>query len=228
MTPQGTLAERCRAGGAGIPAFYTHTGVDTLYELGGIPVKYKKGTKIPEILSPPKERRYFKGKPYLMEEAIRGDFALLKGWKADTTGNVIFRKTANNFNQDMGMAGKITIVEVEEIVQPGELNPDAIHLPGVFVHRLVKGEKYARKIEKLLFDNGNVVKDPNEKVEWNGANRDELIKKYSKVEQKKQSKKDIIRWKIGRRAAKEVKSGMYINLGIGMPTLVPDCLPADV
>lgn len=130
LTPQGTLAERIRAGGAGIPAFYTATGV---------------GTPIAEG----KETRLFNGKEYLLEEAIVGDFALVKAWKADKLGNLIFRKTSRNFNPLAAAAGKITIVEVEEIVEVGELNPDEIHTPGVYVQRVVLGQNYEKRIERL-------------------------------------------------------------------------------
>lgn len=130
MVPQGTLAERIRAGGAGIPGFYTATGV---------------GTPIAEG----KETKDFDGKTYLLERGIVGDFALVKAWKADTLGNLVFRKTARNFNPIAAMAGKITIAEVEEIVEPGELDSDEIHLPGIYVQRLLLGTDYQKRIEKL-------------------------------------------------------------------------------
>jgi len=129
LVPQGTLAERIRAGGAGIPGFYTATGV---------------GTPIAEG----KETKEFDGKTYLLEHGIVGDFALVKAWKADTLGNLVFRKTARNFNPLAAMAGKITIAEVEEIVEPGELNPDEIHTPGIFVQRLLLGTNYQKRIER--------------------------------------------------------------------------------
>lgn len=126
--PQGTLAERMRAGGAGIPGFYTKTGVGTLVAEG-------------------KESKLFGGQEYILEEGIFADLALVKAWKADTTGNVVFRKTARNFNVPAATCGKVCVVEVEEIVQPGELDADAIHLPGVYVHRLINGSPYDKKIE---------------------------------------------------------------------------------
>ena len=126
--PQGTLAERMRAGGAGIPGFYTKTGVGTLVAEG-------------------KESKVFNGQEYILEEGIFADLALVKAWKADTTGNVVFRKTARNFNVPAATCGKVCVVEVEEIVQPGELDADAIHLPGVYVHRLINGSPYDKKIE---------------------------------------------------------------------------------
>ncbi|MEO6718126.1 MAG: CoA transferase subunit A [Novosphingobium sp.] len=126
--PQGTLAERMRAGGAGIPGFYTKTGVGTLVAEG-------------------KEAKEFGGEEYILERGIFADLALVKAWKADTTGNVVFRKTARNFNVPAATCGKVCVVEVEEIVQPGELNPDCIHLPGVYVQRLIVGAPYDKKIE---------------------------------------------------------------------------------
>ncbi len=129
LTPQGTLAERIRAGGAGIPAFYTATGV-------GTPIAEGK---------PVKE---FDGKEYIEERAIVGDYAFVKAWKADKLGNLVYRKTARNFNPIMATAGKITIAEVEEIVEVGELDPDEIHTPAVFVQHVVLGDNYEKKIEK--------------------------------------------------------------------------------
>jgi 3-oxoacid CoA-transferase subunit A len=128
LTPQGTLAEKMRAGGAGIPAFYTATGV-------GTPVAEGKETKV------------FHGREYLLEEAIVGDFAIVKGWKADRYGNVIYRHTAQNFNPLAATAGKITVVEVEEIVEVGELDPAHIHTPGIYVDRVVLGT-FEKRIEK--------------------------------------------------------------------------------
>ncbi len=128
LTPQGTLAEKMRAGGAGIPAFYTATGV---------------GTPVAEG----KEERNFNGRDYILEEAIVGDFAIVKAWKADRYGNLIFRKTARNFNPLAATAGKITVVEVEEIVEVGELDPDQIHTPGIYVNRVIQGT-FEKRIEQ--------------------------------------------------------------------------------
>src|SRR5690606_17905520 len=122
LNPQGTLAERIRAGGSGIAAFYTKTGVGTMVAEG-------------------KEQKTFNGEQYIMETALRADIAIIKGYKADKSGNVIYRKAARNFNPIMAMAAEVTVCEVEEIVEDGELDPDNIHTPGIFVHRLVKGEK---------------------------------------------------------------------------------------
>lgn len=126
--PQGTLAERCRAGGAGIPGFYTKTGV---------------GTQVAEG----KEVKSFDGEDYILERGIRADLAIIKGWKADEAGNLIFRKTARNFNQPMATAGKVCVAEVEEVVPVGSLDPDQIHLPGIYVNRLIVGSPYDKKIE---------------------------------------------------------------------------------
>lgn len=135
-----------RAGGAGIPAFYTPTGVGTQIEQGGFAIRIGTATK-PEISSKPRERRNFNGKDYIMEESISGDFAFVKAWKADTTGNLVFRKSARNFNPDVATAGKICIAEVEEIVPVGSLDPDQIHLPSVYVHRIIKAEQNEKRIE---------------------------------------------------------------------------------
>jgi len=128
LTPQGTLAEKMRAGGAGIPAFFTATGY---------------GTPVAEG----KEVKMFDGRNYILEESITGDFAIVKAWKADTFGNLVYRKTARNFNPMAATAGKITVVEVEEIVEPGQLDPDEIHTPGIYVDRLIKGQ-FEKHIEQ--------------------------------------------------------------------------------
>ena len=129
LIPQGSLAERCRAGGAGIPAFFTPAGY---------------GTEVGEG----KEVREFDGKPHILEQALVADFAIVKAWKGDTAGNLIYKGTARNFNPPMAMAGKITIAEVEELVQPGELDPNHIHTPGIFVQRIFKGQKFEKRIEQ--------------------------------------------------------------------------------
>ena len=129
LVPQGTLAERIRAGGAGIPAFYTPAGVGTLIADG-------------------KEAREFDGRPYILEQWLRADFALIKAWKGDTAGNLVYRKTARNFNPMMATAAKITIAEVEELVAPGEIDPDHIVTPGIYVKRILQGERYEKLIER--------------------------------------------------------------------------------
>lgn len=130
LIPQGSLAERCRAGGAGIPAFFTPAGY---------------GTEIAEG----KEVREFNGKPHILESALEADFALVKAWKGDTAGNLIYKATAKNFNPLMAMAGKVTVAEVEELVPAGTLDPNKIHTPGVFVQRIFQGEKYEKRIERV-------------------------------------------------------------------------------
>lgn len=130
LIPQGSLAERCRAGGAGIPAFYTPAGY---------------GTEVAEG----KEVKVFDGKPHILETALKADFAIVKAWKGDTEGNLIYKATARNFNPLMAMAGKITVAEVEELVPAGELDPNYIHTPGIFVQRIFQGEKFEKRIEQL-------------------------------------------------------------------------------
>ena len=129
LIPQGSLAERCRAGGAGIPAFFTPAGY---------------GTEIGEG----KEVRIFNNKPHILESALTADFAIVKAWKGDKTGNLIFKGTARNFNPSMAMAGKITIAEVEELVEPGHLDPNQIHTPGIFIQRIFEGQCYEKRIEQ--------------------------------------------------------------------------------
>lgn len=129
LIPQGSLAERCRAGGAGIPAFYTPAGYGTEVALG-------------------KEVKVFNGKPHILEMALTADFAIVKAWKGDTEGNLIYKSTARNFNPMMAMAGKITIAEVEELVPAGELDPNFIHTPGIFVQRIFKGSTFEKRIEQ--------------------------------------------------------------------------------
>ncbi len=129
LVPQGTLAERIRAGGAGIPAFYTPAGVGTLVAEG-------------------KETREFEGRPYVLERWLRADFALVKAWRGDTHGNLVYRKTARNFNPMMATAARITIAEVEELVEPGMLDPDQVMTPGIYVQRIVKGARYEKRIER--------------------------------------------------------------------------------
>jgi 3-oxoacid CoA-transferase subunit A len=135
LVPQGTLAERIRAGGAGIPAFYTPAGVGTL-------------------VAEEKESREFDGKMYLMERWLRADFALIKAWKGDRMGNLIYRKTARNFNPMMATAARVTIAEVEQLVEPGEIEPDLVITPGIFVQRIVVGDKHEKRIERRTVRNG--------------------------------------------------------------------------
>ncbi|MCZ2475328.1 3-oxoacid CoA-transferase subunit B [Aquirufa ecclesiirivi] len=178
LVPQGTLAERIRAAGAGIPAFFTPAGVGTEVAIG-------------------KEIRTFHGKEYLMEEALFADFALVKAWKGDPEGNLIFHGTARNFNPMMAQAGKITIVEVDELVPIGELEPDEIHVPGIYVQRIFQGKDYQKRIEHR-------------------TTTDDLLH-LSVLD----SKKEII----AKRLALEIKDGDYVNLGIGIPTMVANYIP---
>jgi 3-oxoacid CoA-transferase len=196
LTPQGTLAERLRAGGAGIPAFYTPTAFGTIIQEGGFPIKYNSDKTV-AIRSLPRETRSFNNRNFVLEEAITGDFALVKAWKADTNGNLIFRATARNFNPDCAKAGQICIAEVEEIVEPGQLKPDEIHLPGIYVQRLIKGINYEKRIEKLTLASNTASGGKADK------NRDRIVK----------------------RAARDFKDGMYVNLGIGVPTLASNYIP---
>lgn len=135
LIPQGTFAERIRAGGAGIPGFYTPTGFGTVVAEG-------------------KETREFDGRPYVLERALKADFALIKGWKGDTWGNLVYRKTARNFNPMMATAAKITIAEVEHLVQPGEIDPELVHTPSVYVKRIFQGKDYEKRIERRTLRKG--------------------------------------------------------------------------
>jgi 3-oxoacid CoA-transferase len=192
LVPQGTLAEKLRSGGAGIGAFYTPTGAGTVVAEGGFPIKLTPDGKGTVIGSEPKEQRTFDGRNYVLERTITGDFSIVKGWKADTMGNVIFNKSAGNFNADVAGAGKTCIVEVEEIVEPGQLKPNEIDLPACYVHRLVKGERYEKQIEF------RVVHQEGVKPTITGKD--------------KESRERIVK-----RATAEIKDGMYVNLGIGLP-----------
>ncbi|CAE7223211.1 oxct1, partial [Symbiodinium sp. KB8] len=198
LTPQGTLAERVRAGGAGIPAFFTPTGYGTMIHEGGATIKYGPGGEGTAIPSERREEREFWGRQYIMEEGIRGDFALIKAWRADTRGNVQFKGSAMNFNPDMAKAGAITVVEVEEVVEPGVIPPSEVHLPGIYVDRVVHSASFEKRIERLTEDGaGNVKLNP-------------------------------ARRRIVERASKEFKDGMYVNLGIGIPTLASNYVPEGV
>jgi 3-oxoacid CoA-transferase/3-oxoacid CoA-transferase subunit A len=147
LTPQGTLAERIRAGGAGIPAFFTATGAGTAISDGGLPLRYAADGTVAK-LSEKKETREFGGRLHVLEPAITGDFALVKAWKGDRFGNLVYRHTAMNFNPMMATAAKVTVAEVEELVEVGTLDPDHVHTPGVYVKRVVVGTGYEKRIER--------------------------------------------------------------------------------
>jgi 3-oxoacid CoA-transferase len=206
LTPQGTLAERCAAGGKGIPAFYTPAAYGTVVQTGDLPLRNNPdGT--PKEYSYPKDVKVFDGKSYLMEESIKGDYAFVKAWKADKLGNCQFRLAANNFNGAMGRNAKITIVEAEQIVEPGEIAPEAVHLPGIYVKRVIKSTS-EKKIEKYTWAKDESATDA-KAVLGSGetaAKRERIV----------------------RRAAKEFKNGMYANLGIGMPMLAPSFVGPEV
>lgn len=214
LTPQGSLAEKLRAGGAGIPAFYTPTAVNTIYQTGGFPIKYKKGDslkKVVEIQSQKKALRTFRnhktGKDmlYVEEEAITGDIGLVKAWRADHYGNLQFRYTAQNFNPDVAKAARFTIVEVEELVETGSLKPEQIHVSGVYVHAIVHAPNTEKRIEKLKIAEPTSA-TPDSQKDASAAMRERIV----------------------RRAALELKDGMNVNLGIGMPTLASNYLPKGV
>ncbi|HWX24496.1 MAG TPA: 3-oxoacid CoA-transferase [Vicinamibacteria bacterium] len=179
LNPQGTFAERMRAGGAGIPAFFTPTGYGTLIAQG-------------------KEVRWFGGRPHLLESGLTADFAFVKAFQGDSLGNLVFRRTTRNFAPLMAMAARTTIAEVEHLVPPGALDPDLVATPGIFVKRIFQGHSYEKRIEKrTVRGQGALETDPK-------------------------------RERIVRRAAREMKDGDYVNLGIGMPTLAANYVPRDV
>lgn len=210
LTPQGTIAEKIRAGGAGIPAFYTATGAGTLLETGGFPIRLKPDGSV-AVPGKKKPVHIFNGRRYLLEESLVADVALIKAWKGDSKGNLVFRGTAQNFNRPMGTAARLCIAEVEEIVEPGELRPEDVHLPGIYVDRLVVGTSYEKRIA-----NRTVRK------------RGPATTAAAPTTTVKSKKNNDIRFKIASRAALELQDNMYCNLGVGIPTLVPSFLPKNV
>ncbi|TCD63293.1 hypothetical protein EIP91_005705 [Steccherinum ochraceum] len=215
LVPQGTLIARLNAHAAGYPVIYTPTGAGTKVETGEIPIRFNpgggsKGVKVP---GNKKEAREFNGKRYIMEPAIPGDVALVHAWKADETGNLVFRYTANNYNAVMARNAKLTIVEAEEIVPAGSLSPNAIHVPGIFVDRIVRASE-PKPIEVLAL----------------AKNKDEHTQSVQGTEHTEYVNGIRSDWRhrIASRAAKEIQDGSYVNLGVGIPTLVPEHLPSEV
>uniref|UniRef100_A0A8C2H842 Succinyl-CoA:3-ketoacid-coenzyme A transferase n=1 Tax=Cyprinus carpio TaxID=7962 RepID=A0A8C2H842_CYPCA len=202
LTPQGTLAERIRAGGAGVPAFFTATGYGTLIQEGGSPIKYNKDGTI-AIASEPREVREFNGRHYIMEKSITGDFALVKAWKADKAGNVIFRY--KYLNLIVIISCSMFCLQVEEIVDVGTFAAEDIHIPSIYVHRIVKGDSYEKRIEVRWLDSSGQAENPKPKKD-----------------------SDIVRERIIRRAALEFEDGMYANLGIGIPMLASNFIKPDI
>lgn len=200
LCPQGTLAERIRAAGAGIPAFYTPTAVNTLLQDGKIPAKFDSNGEVVEYGSP-REVREFNGRKFLMETALSGDVAIIRAWKADETGNCVFRYTTKAFATIMAKAARLTIVEAENIVPTGSLDPNDIDLPGIFVDRIVPATAEKKvEIEKL--------RDPNDDGSFPEPNAAAARRN-----------------RIARRAAKELKHGYYVNLGVGIPTMAAGFVP---
>lgn len=204
LCPQGSLGERLRAAGSGIPAFFTPTGAHTNVQSGQIPVRLDASGRVLEG-GKPRETRIFNGKTYLMETALPGDVAILRAWKADAAGNCVFRYTTRTFGPIMAKAAQLTIVEAEEIVEVGEIGPMEIDLPGIYVDRVVPAT-----VEKNI----EFMKLREEKSDAAGKGTGE-----------KKSEAVLRRERIARRAAEELKNGFYVNLGVGIPTLAPSFLP---
>ncbi|XP_042142267.1 succinyl-CoA:3-ketoacid coenzyme A transferase 2, mitochondrial [Ixodes scapularis] len=196
--PMGSLAEKIRAGGTGIPAFFTPTGYGTPVHMGGVPMRYD-GRGGVAAASQPKEHRVINGQNYIMEHAITGDFALVKAWRADKAGNLVFRRAAQNFNPAMCRAAKFTIAEVEELCEIGDIPPDQVHLPGIYVDGLFRGPPASKNLDLVL-----------KTRDAQNATIDDAITR------------------IIRRAALEFQDGMYVNLGVGIPLLAIYYLPKGI
>lgn len=208
LTPQGTLAERCRAGGAGIPAFYTPAAFGTVVQTGELALRHNSDGSVAQF-STPRDVKVFSGKSYVMEEAIKGDYAFIKAWKADRLGNLQFRLSAQNFNGAMARNAKVTIVEAEHIVEVGDIPANGVHVPGIYVDRVIQSTA-AKNIEKIVN-----AKDPSESSSTTAA----ALGKGDTANKRE---------RIVRRAAKEFKNGMYANLGIGMPMLAPSFVDPSI
>jgi 3-oxoacid CoA-transferase len=227
LVPQGTLAEKLRAGGSGIPAFFTATGVGSQVSEGGLPWRYAAdGSTL--IASPPKltQELEFNGQTrrYVLETSITCDFGLVRAWKGDRHGNLVFRKSARNFNPLAAMAGRLTIAEVEHLVEPGEIDPDDVHLAGIYVHRvlpLTPEQAADKRIEILIYrpreTPAATAKETAAVEVADAAAVTETIRPAG-----------LTRQQMARRAAQELSDGDYVNLGIGLPTMVPTYVPDDV
>lgn len=210
LNPQGTIAERLRAAGAGMPGFYTRTGAGTNVETGGIPIKWSKpdaeGKQKVIVPGNKKEVREFDGKRYIFEPSIHGDVAILRAWKVDKAGNCVFRYTTKAFATLVAKAAKVAIVEAENIVEIGEISPMDVDLPGIYIDRIVPAT-VEKKIELVT------LTEEHASSEDAGSNK---------------SAAQLKREKIAQRAAKELKDGYYCNLGVGMPVLAANYLPPGV
>ncbi|KZT11308.1 3-oxoacid CoA-transferase [Laetiporus sulphureus 93-53] len=210
LIPQGSLVGRLNAHAAGIPMFYTPTGASTAVEEGSIPIRYKEGGMCAGIAIPgnKKEARVIDGRRFILEPAIAGDVAFIRAWKVDEVGNSVFRYTANNFSATMAKNAKLTIVEAENIVPVGSISPNAVHVPSVYVDRIVQATA-PKQIEIMTLASGDKSEDT------------KPLSPEKTIAQEQRNR-------MARRAAKEIKDGFHVNLGIGIPTLVPEFLAPGV